>query len=502
MVLHRRVALLVAGALLAGVFWMLPLGSSPVAAAAGKITICHRTHSTTNPYRRITVSQNAVQNGRHGGHGLPVGSLNPDVYDSTFVYAPNNKYWGDIIPGGDAAGLVYNGANPIALNWTIAGKADFAAYCAPMTPTEFYNSEIAAGQTSTDAIADLNDQAANEDAALLAALGGTFSAANISTWNTAVTVTTIAATQVTSTTATMNGSLTVGTTSTVPGFQYGTSSTLATSTSTSATPSPVTNTTSVNSALTGLAPATTYYFMVTGTTNAGTDTEGILIGTILSFTTAAAVVTTTTTTSTTTTSTTVPVTTTTSTTVPATTSLVADGSVRGVVWFDRNGDGVLDGNEWVLPGVTVVLDDTSTAPHVASLRTQAAATRLTAVTAADGTYFLGGLPIGSYRVTATATINGFDYTSDTDGALDWKVAVNVVAHTTSVADFAGLGRGEVTGQVFDSATLQGIAGASIRCQWSGFDDVLGNEDDVMFSITADPTGSFDMAGVPYGYFTC
>ena len=32
--------------------------------------------------------------------------------------------------------------------------------------------------------------------------------------------------------------------------------------------------------------------------------------------------------------------------------------------------------------------------------------------------------------------------------------------------------------------------------------MLGNGDDVMFSVTADATGSFDMAGVPHGYFTC
>src|SRR3954464_13709731 len=86
----------------------------PAEAASAKITICHRTHSTTNPYRRITVSQNAVQNAKHGGHDLPNGSLNPPVYDATFSYAPNNKYWGDVIPGGDAAGVPFNGSNQIA----------------------------------------------------------------------------------------------------------------------------------------------------------------------------------------------------------------------------------------------------------------------------------------------------------------------------------------------------------------------------------------------------
>lgn len=132
--------------------------STGVEAASSKITICHRTHSTTNPYRKITVNQNAVQNNRHGGHGLPVGSLNPAVFDPTFTYVSNNKYWGDIIPGGDAEGLPFNGTTSIALNWTTAGKADFfGTYCGAMAPTDFYNAEIAAGQLPADVIADLNE---------------------------------------------------------------------------------------------------------------------------------------------------------------------------------------------------------------------------------------------------------------------------------------------------------------------------------------------------------
>jgi len=64
-------------------------------------------------------------NGRHGGHGLPNGSSNPAVFDPNLVYESNNKYWGDVIPGGDVEGFPYNGTNQIALNWTTAGKAVF-----------------------------------------------------------------------------------------------------------------------------------------------------------------------------------------------------------------------------------------------------------------------------------------------------------------------------------------------------------------------------------------
>ena len=89
-----------------------------------------------------------------------------------------------------------------------------------------------------------------------------------------------------------------------------------------------------------------------------------------------------------------------------------------------------------------------------------------------------------------------------DGLADWIVSVNVIAATTSSANFAGIGHGEITGQVFDTTTHQGVPGAIIRCSWSGFDDIVGNDDDMVFAMIADATGSFDMAGVPYGYFTC
>src|SRR5262245_20925469 len=125
----------------------LAVTAGPAGASSAKIPICHRTHTTTNPYRKITVSNNAVQNSKHGGHDLPNGSSNPAVFDPNFSYAANNKYWADIIPGGDAAGLPYNGTNQIAKNWTTLGKAAFSTYCAAMTPTDFYNAEIAAGQT-------------------------------------------------------------------------------------------------------------------------------------------------------------------------------------------------------------------------------------------------------------------------------------------------------------------------------------------------------------------
>jgi hypothetical protein len=60
---RSRTALVVSVSLLLSIFISAPLaivGAESANAVSGKVTICHRTHSVTNPYRRITISGNAV----------------------------------------------------------------------------------------------------------------------------------------------------------------------------------------------------------------------------------------------------------------------------------------------------------------------------------------------------------------------------------------------------------------------------------------------------------
>ena len=63
------------------------------------------------------------------------------------------------------------------------------------------------------------------------------------------------------------------------------------------------------------------------------------------------------------------------------------GSIGDTVWFDTDGNGLLDGTEAGIPGITVALGG----PIVA-----------TTTTAADGTYTFGDLPAGTYVVTVGA----------------------------------------------------------------------------------------------------
>lgn len=96
----------------------VPTSSSPSPESAsnrgyvrnGKVTLCHRTSSRTNPYVTITVDANAVQRQGHGAH---TGPLYPE---------PN---WGDIIPPFDD----YPG-----LNWP-AGQAIYDSGCDATAPS-------------------------------------------------------------------------------------------------------------------------------------------------------------------------------------------------------------------------------------------------------------------------------------------------------------------------------------------------------------------------------
>jgi len=158
-----------------------------------KVTICHRTHSVTNPYRMITVSKNSVNGplnphtgpgatsatvgdhagyvhnkyGKTGAHTRAYPS-NPHVFDPTFAYSGPNKVWEDIIPpftqtksGGTAS---YEG-----FNWSDEGKAIYfgtgagAGACKKMTARQYYDSEVAAGEDPKDVLGDLRDQDAEED---------------------------------------------------------------------------------------------------------------------------------------------------------------------------------------------------------------------------------------------------------------------------------------------------------------------------------------------------
>lgn len=172
-----------------------------------KVTICHRTHATTNPYRQITVSMSSiVGNGNSGnGHGdtTPGGgqddpdvtsdhSHNPyltaagSVFNPSYTYPSNHKQWQDIIPPFNYVPANGNSGSFAGLNWDAVGKAiyygytlngvDYSGLCGKISAKQFaineYNSFLAdnpnantgaKNSAKNDATQDVRDQGADED---------------------------------------------------------------------------------------------------------------------------------------------------------------------------------------------------------------------------------------------------------------------------------------------------------------------------------------------------
>lgn len=157
---HSIRGFLVTFAIVAG-FVLIPAANSDAAAnrTSAKVTICHRTHATTNPYRQITVSVNSVI--KNNGHDDSTHNKDGDanfpkyvdetpvyVFDPEYDYTPNAKMWGDIIPA--FTYTTTEGGEPQFFegrNWTAAGKAiyyglgEMAGLCSDTGAKEFALSE-------------------------------------------------------------------------------------------------------------------------------------------------------------------------------------------------------------------------------------------------------------------------------------------------------------------------------------------------------------------------
>lgn len=500
----RKATRLVLATVMFGAVFEIVSPASPVHAATNKITICHRTHATTNPYRRITVNKSSVVNAN--GHSnsshdeystvlFPSGKPQPNVYNPSVTYTPSpQKLWGDIIPNFLTDGSSYSGTD-YGLNFTRtevtnnnwvnlpdsnAGKdiynntGSYAGYCKARTAHQFCEDEIASGRTLAQCQDDLNDQESNDDKASKDACGGSFTGCTLDKMST-ISVAASSATCASATSYELTGSLSLGTTSGTAVFEYSTSATLATySSSATATK---TGTATYSATVTSLTAGTWYYRLV-AITGSG-DTEGRIESDVKSFTVSGqvctAAVTTTVPGATTTTvagaTTTTVAGATTNTVAGATTTTVVAGSGSSLtagkgglivtIWIDANRNGAKTAAEPYYPGVTC----TAVGPGNATK---------TAVTDATGQAIFADLDPGAWRVSCELTDDSLEKVYDSDGTLNWTSDATVVAGKFSEFKYAAAGTAalDITGVRTDSVTVK----------WLGPDGAAGTEDDVTFVV--------------------
>jgi uncharacterized repeat protein (TIGR01451 family) len=137
--------------LFAGQFVALATSGPSGVGSQSKITICHRTHSATNPYVVITVAREAADgiSGNSGNQADHFGEHQGPLASSEEVaqgFKDAHIEWGDIIPNVDDDGnpMPHNG-----LNWSAAGQAMWANGCGFVTPPQGNLSIVKSGPANS-----------------------------------------------------------------------------------------------------------------------------------------------------------------------------------------------------------------------------------------------------------------------------------------------------------------------------------------------------------------
>ena len=205
---------------------------------------------------------------------------------------------------------------------------------------------------------------------------------------------------------------------------------------------------------------------------------------------------------------------TTSVTLPAATDhdtadfgYVGSGSIGDFVWWDWNRDGVQDAGEPGIPNVDVTVvwegaDGTlGTADDVA----------YPTVTDSAGAYLVDNLPAGDFSVTVSGPVTvAADNTGDPDGGGDSTSLVTLAPTEANLdQDFGYGGTGsigdflwyDINGDGVQDAGEPGLGGVLVTLAFYGLDGLPGGGDDVVFTTTTAPDGSYVFDDLPAGTFS-
>ncbi|MGE0084616.1 MAG: SdrD B-like domain-containing protein [Desulfococcaceae bacterium] len=158
------------------------------------------------------------------------------------------------------------------------------------------------------------------------------------------------------------------------------------------------------------------------------------------------------------------------------------GSISGMVFADANGDGILNGSETGLGGVTVEL---------INAQGQVIATT---VTAGDGTYMFTDVQPGSYTVRETDPEGFVSTTINT-------VPVNLVSGGSGTASFGDQAKGTLSGTVFNDSNGDGIQNSSEPGIGGVVIQLADSQGNVIASALTAGDGSYVFTNLQTGNYT-
>ena len=507
-----------------------------------KVTICHRTRATTNPYRMITVSvasivdNNSAPNG-HAHHNTDRRRVETDgpagVFRPSFNYPSNAKHWGDIIPpfktagGGIYEGLNWSWANIITDTNTdgIFSRTEFAsqvgsggtaegnaavAFCTGatgnLTTKQLYDFEREAGVDKAEILAELQEGQADEDEATRIALGGNFETPTADAPGFARPV---------PPTANVNRQLTTTKSKTVKFTVNFNESVTELATSDFETAGDATGCTVGNvSAASGTSVEVTVTCSTKGTVGLKLKKNGAKGGTDIGpeldqLSTNTTIEDEDPTPSPSTTASSPGNSQGNSVATPTRGGPLYKGnrapkqSLSGVVWADLNQNGVQDSGEPLLADVTCTcqLKFLTSAATASGFRSMAvgprfATTTTTVKTNSQGQYLIRNAKSGEWTTTCTSP-TGMTVTYDSTGASDGVSSATVTDGGTGFTWVGMVGSAAISAPVTDPSGKP--AQGEVVLTWDGPDGKTGTKDDVNF-VTDAVNGEINLSGLPAGNY--